>query len=521
MTVKKRMFSLLLALLLCAGMFPLSASAHPFTDVGRPDWYNEAVDYVYDEGIFGGVGNGRFSPNNSMTRAQFVQVLANNTSNYKKVSISSPFSDVRSSSWYYDTVLWAYENNLASGTSSVRFSPDRPITREDLVTLLYRYAQRIGASTTIRTGVENRFSDFYQVSSYAKEPMRWALTQGIITGSNGKINPKNYARRCEVAQIFYNAWDVIPPGSELEETDNPEPSAGDPREALHLTHNELKAGGYRKTDEGLSGSWIYEYDRYPNALFLMPMDYDGFSGNSKPHAILTGFGDIWPALAGKSTSAVKTELKGLAVEYSAGNPFLSSASGYYGYYDDGEYTHMILLDRAGVFDANDMVAVSFSNGGSDPGKPEEPASGDYVAALGKSFDSIVQEYGPATLIEKTTEYGSYYSYYSFKGLPEATYRFYRGNSSETYEMGEYPPMSFTAPIGRAVPELEGVTVSEYADMQMHSMKGGEFHCYWSDSPYRGYNFSFIKGGMEYGGFVTGQEETLRSSVEVIVQSFGV
>lgn len=509
--MKRRLFSLLLALLLCVGLLPFGASAHPFKDVKSSEWYNQAVEYVYQEGIFGGVESNRFSPNTSMTRAHFVKALANNTSNYETATLSSPFQDVKRGSWYYETVMWAYEENLVSGTSASRFSPNSYITREDIVTLLYRYAKRTGASTTIRSGVENKYSDYYRVSSYAREAMRWALTQGIIAGDNGKINPKNYARRREVAQIFYNAWDVIPPGSELE-------AYGDPREALNMTHSQLKAGGYTKTNQGLSGSEIYEYDLYPNAVFLMPLDYD-ISNSSKPHAILASFGDIWPELAGKSVSTVKSALPGLTVEYSEGNPFLSSASNYYGYYDDGEYGHMILLSKSGVFSKNDTVVVSLSNGGSDPGGSEEPESGDYVRALNMSYDAIVQEFGTAALVEKTYEYG-YYSYYRFKNLPEATYRFYRGRTEYEYPIGLYPPLNYSAPIERTVPELEGLLITQYDEYATQNIMGGEFYYYWSDSPYRGYYFSFIKKGIEYGGFASGQEERLPGSMEVNVQTFG-
>lgn len=249
-----------------------------------------------------------------------MQVLANNTSNYGKAAVYSPFDDVQSG-WYYEPVLWAYENELVSGTSAWNFSPNKAITREDLVTLLYRYAKRIGATVTISSGVENRFSDYYKVSSYAREAMRWALTHGVITGDNGKINPKSNARRSQVAQIFYNAWDVIPTNSEME----PSTAYGDPRGALNMTHSQLKAKGFTRTGQGLSGSQIFEYDLYPNAIFLMPLDYD-LTNSSKPHAIITDFGEIWPDQVGKSVSAVKSAIPGLKVEYSGGNPFLTSNS---------------------------------------------------------------------------------------------------------------------------------------------------------------------------------------------------
>lgn len=205
----KKLRNLASGLLSLVMLFSVSATAGAsayFVDVPDNAWYSAAVDYVYENEIFNGTGNGKFSPDTYMTRAMFVQVLANKTENYDKAAWlnRSRFSDVNTKQWYAAPIEWAASAELVNGVGNGRFTPDENITREQLVTVLYNYTRKTENDVSYSSNVLSRFADSDEVSAWAKEAMQWAVTHGVINGSNGKIYPKNYAKRSEVAQIMMN-----------------------------------------------------------------------------------------------------------------------------------------------------------------------------------------------------------------------------------------------------------------------------------------------------------------------------
>ena len=176
-----------------------------FTDVSEGQWFYDAVGYVYTNYIFNGVDTNRFGVNDNITRADFVTVLYRMEGS-PAVSGKSKFPDVQNSSkYYYNAVVWASQNDIVKGYDTGKFCPKESITREQMMAFMYRYASYKGMDMTVKD--PNRmdtFSDKDKVSKWAKESVRWAIGNGIINGSGGKIDPKGTALRCQVAQIIYN-----------------------------------------------------------------------------------------------------------------------------------------------------------------------------------------------------------------------------------------------------------------------------------------------------------------------------
>ncbi len=176
-----------------------------FEDVKENDWFEKSVDSATAYGLFNGTSETKFSPNSPMTRGMLANVLYNLSGKSQYGVGEGAFADVSENVWYEDAVDWAAKTGVTSGTSKTEFSPNRSITREQLVTMLYRYAKLIGADTKKTAGLE-KFPDAGQVSDYAKEAAQWAVAEGFISGraSGGKdyIAPRGTATRAEVAAVL-------------------------------------------------------------------------------------------------------------------------------------------------------------------------------------------------------------------------------------------------------------------------------------------------------------------------------
>lgn len=181
-----------------------------FVDVSESDWYFYAVDYVSIRGYMNGTSNNRFSPSQLMTRAQFVTVLYNITGR-PYIEYTNKFTDVPNSQWYTSPVMWAYKNGITSGISNTLFGTDSEITREQLVKMLYSYDKtQKHLFNNVSSTALNSFTDKNQVSDWALEAMRWAVTNDIIngTGVDGKyLDPQGKADRAQCAQIIKNYLD--------------------------------------------------------------------------------------------------------------------------------------------------------------------------------------------------------------------------------------------------------------------------------------------------------------------------
>ncbi len=186
-----------------------AASVTDFVDVSSGAWYYNAVNYAASNGLFAGTSATIFSPETPMTRGMFVTVLGRKNGVKKEKYATSRFTDVKADDWYGPYVEWAAENSIVSGTGNGKFTPNESISRQQMATILYRYAQQTGNDTTADPAIFNGFPDTASVSDYAKQGMTWAVSHGIIKGSGGKLDPTGTATRAQVAQVFLNANDIL------------------------------------------------------------------------------------------------------------------------------------------------------------------------------------------------------------------------------------------------------------------------------------------------------------------------
>ena len=213
--MKKRLLSLALALCLVCSLHPgtaLAAGENPFTDVPASHWAHDDITYVYENDLMNGTDGSLFSPESTTTRAQVVTVLYR-LAGQPAADWENPFWDVPASAWFHDAVTWAWENDITGGVSSTHFGAGNAVTREQLATFLYRYAQDQGYDTSAQADLSG-YSDAGLVSSYATEALSWANATGLITGTTGTtLSPKGSATRAQVATILSRfCQDVIPGG---------------------------------------------------------------------------------------------------------------------------------------------------------------------------------------------------------------------------------------------------------------------------------------------------------------------
>ena len=179
----------------------------PFNDVSYGDWYYDAVQFVYSKGIMDGVDYYKFAPNGTITRGMILTMLWRMAGEPFEMPVTS-FTDVEIGRYYTTAVAWACRNGIADGMGESTFGPNDAITREELVTLLYRYAQYFGHSC-IGTSIEG-FADAGSVSSYAYNAMCWAYKAGVVTGTTGsRLNPQGTASRAEAAQMIMSFYSFL------------------------------------------------------------------------------------------------------------------------------------------------------------------------------------------------------------------------------------------------------------------------------------------------------------------------
>lgn len=183
-------------------------SSSQFKDVtssGVGSWAAASVDYAYKWGLVNGTAAGVFSPNDTMKRAQLVTILYRAAGSPSVTGISNAFKDVSSGAYYYNAVLWASKNGIVTGTSTTTFNPDGNVTREQVATFLYRFAKYTGMSVT-NSGSLSGYTDYASVSSYAKDPMTWAVARGFITSTSTTskvLSPTSTATRAQVAVMLH------------------------------------------------------------------------------------------------------------------------------------------------------------------------------------------------------------------------------------------------------------------------------------------------------------------------------
>ena len=172
-----------------------------YNDVTAGDWFTPDVIYVTLTGLMNGTGDG-FSPNNNINRAQLVTVLYR-MAGEPEVTGENPFTDVPDGQWYTDAVLWAAENNITDGTSETTFSPNDALTREQMATFFYRFANFEAGEPIEVTGDLSGYTDADLVADYAVDAMTWAVGEGVISGiGNNTLAPDNTASRAQMATVL-------------------------------------------------------------------------------------------------------------------------------------------------------------------------------------------------------------------------------------------------------------------------------------------------------------------------------
>ena len=173
----------------------------PFLDVNEGDWFYDAVAYAYENGLMDGVGGNRFAPNSATTRAQLVTILYR-MEGQPVVSGDLPFTDVEAGTWYTNAVVWAAQNGIVNGVGDDTFAPGNDLTREQLVTILYRYAESKGYDVSASADLAG-YPDGEEIQAYAREAMAWAVAENIIQGmEDDTLKPAGNASRAQIATIL-------------------------------------------------------------------------------------------------------------------------------------------------------------------------------------------------------------------------------------------------------------------------------------------------------------------------------
>lgn len=175
-----------------------------FKDIDKTGWYVDGIKYALGHGLMNGVDTDKFEPNGNVTRAMLVTVLYRLADKPSVSGLTIPFTDVKSSDWYYDAVVWAYDKGIGNGTSETTFAPNAPVTREQLVTFLWRYVGQPASAQSL-----DAFPDNATVSSYAHTALQWAVENSIINGNGGNLEPLGYATRAQIAVIFMRSEKVL------------------------------------------------------------------------------------------------------------------------------------------------------------------------------------------------------------------------------------------------------------------------------------------------------------------------
>lgn len=223
---KKCLLSLLLACLMPFEIFHgtvlAAETGSPFKDVKTSDWFYNAVRYVYGHELMSGTEDDNFSPKEATTRGMMVTILYNMEG--RPAAGVPSFTDVPAGEWYAGPVAWAAENGIASGYGDGRFGPEEPITREQMATILYQYARYKQYDMAV-TGNVSYFTDGSKASGYAAIPFGWAIGKGLVNGcGNDLLDPLANAERAHVAAVMKSFCERVADGTAEKTLFNIDPS---------------------------------------------------------------------------------------------------------------------------------------------------------------------------------------------------------------------------------------------------------------------------------------------------------
>ena len=182
---------------------PGENAGQTFLDVPKSFWGYESIERAAQLGYVNGVGGGKFEPNRQLTRAEFVTMLYR-MADKPAANTAAAFTDVPQNAWYRDALNWAAEKGYVNGTGENSFNPDGKITRQEVVTILFRYSgSQSGAETMFTATYDSQFTDSGAIAPWAKTAMYWAIYNGVVNGTSPTtVSPTATATRAEVAAIF-------------------------------------------------------------------------------------------------------------------------------------------------------------------------------------------------------------------------------------------------------------------------------------------------------------------------------
>lgn len=181
---------------------PADGWKNPFEDVTEDDWFADAVEFVNRNGLMSGTAATEFDPNGKITRGMFVTVLYR-AEGEPAVNKSIPFADVKADMYYANAVNWASQNGIVNGISETEFAPDAEITREQIATIIYRYAKYLGIAPEGAWAIRLNYADVSEVADYAIEGVMYCTLKGIMQGNeDNTFAPKDTATRAEIAAIL-------------------------------------------------------------------------------------------------------------------------------------------------------------------------------------------------------------------------------------------------------------------------------------------------------------------------------
>ena len=255
MSIRKRALSLLLVLVMLLGVLPAgAAAAEVYQDVPSGHWASDYIARVAEQGLMVGTSDTTFAPEETITRAMFVTILARYAKAETDNNAETAFTDVPAGQYYTGAVAWAAANGIVNGTSAVTFAPNDPVTREQMAALLYR-AMRFLGNKCPQDGKLDVFSDASALSDWAVEGMIWAAGAGLFGGfEDGTLRPQETATRAQAAKVFCVLLDYSeqpePTEPSAEPTEPSEEPTAEPTDPTEPTEPET---GFTVTFKGEGG----------------------------------------------------------------------------------------------------------------------------------------------------------------------------------------------------------------------------------------------------------------------------
>lgn len=211
-----------------------------FTDIPLKAWYHTAADYTLAEGIFKGMSTTTFEPDTTLTRAMLTTILYRISGDTVADLVDPPqaFPDVPAGSYYADSVLWATAHNIVQGFPEGDFRPDDPVTREQMVTMFYRFAQYQNRDVS-KVGDLAGFPDVDSLQTYAVEPFAWAVGTGLIQGTTSQsgliLEPRGYSTRAQAAAVIMRYCQSLGDDAPAEDTESGGENTPEPEELQNLS----------------------------------------------------------------------------------------------------------------------------------------------------------------------------------------------------------------------------------------------------------------------------------------------